>query len=462
DAEPMLPILPRLGAVDAVRELAVLVREAREQRARVEAARKALDGCVAEESRAARALDDRRREVEALWQEAGLPGEPSDDALDAVVHRAEEAHALAHEVEQRRVALAREWWMGLDAALAEIGGRSEEELGEEAARVAHDRAALEAQRDALLVEEGGLKSELAKLEAPEGPEGEAAQALADAQGRVLEKAEEIAALKAGLFLIEQAKNRASAGGRPLIEAASAFFRALTGGAYTGLEIDRSGKEPALLALSANGPARTTTQLSDGTLDQIWLALRLAVARKAAQEGPLPIVLDDVFVHFDDGRTVAALKLLAELSHELQIIVFTHHDHVVDLARAAVAEALEVVVLARPEAQDRERLLPVERVRIERPPAPALQLEMPGLGAPRGPSATNAAAEAVLKALGLAGGPLSKPEIFEAVRALGADVEPDWAATLKHLKQSGRIEQVGAGRGTRYTLAASDVDKANAG
>ena len=46
---------------------------------------------------------------------------------------------------------------------------------------------------------------------------------------------------------------------------------------------------------------------------------------------MPLVLDDVFVHFDDERTRAALEVLAELSRVVQVLLFTHHARVVELA-----------------------------------------------------------------------------------------------------------------------------------
>ena len=43
-------------------------------------------------------------------------------------------------------------------------------------------------------------------------------------------------------------------------------------------------------------------MSDGTLDQLYLALRLAsIEQHLASQEPMPLVLDDIFIHFDDGR-----------------------------------------------------------------------------------------------------------------------------------------------------------------
>jgi uncharacterized protein YhaN len=60
--------------------------------------------------------------------------------------------------------------------------------------------------------------------------------------------------------------------------------------------------------------------SDGTVDQLYLALRLAVAQELLPYGPL--VLDDALVRFDDKRLRAAVQLLKEESASKQVILFS--------------------------------------------------------------------------------------------------------------------------------------------
>jgi wobble nucleotide-excising tRNase len=77
-------------------------------------------------------------------------------------------------------------------------------------------------------------------------------------------------------------------------------------------------------------------LSDGTLDQLYLSLRFASLEQhlEAQE-PMPLVLDDIFIHFDDDRTVAGLRVLAEFAQKTQVLLLTHHARNLDLARRAL-------------------------------------------------------------------------------------------------------------------------------
>ena len=60
--------------------------------------------------------------------------------------------------------------------------------------------------------------------------------------------------------------------------------------------------------------------SDGTMDQLYLVLRLAVAEELTPEAPL--ILDDALVRFDDARLEAAIDILQELAETRQVICFT--------------------------------------------------------------------------------------------------------------------------------------------
>jgi len=68
--------------------------------------------------------------------------------------------------------------------------------------------------------------------------------------------------------------------------------------------------------------RSSLWRSDGTVDQLYLALRLAVAQELTPESPL--ILDDCLVRFDDARMKQTMELLRELAQEKQIILFTCH------------------------------------------------------------------------------------------------------------------------------------------
>ena len=66
--------------------------------------------------------------------------------------------------------------------------------------------------------------------------------------------------------------------------------------------------------------RSALWRSDGTVDQLYLALRLAVAQVLTPEAPL--ILDDALTRFDDERMGRALGVLEELGEKKQVILFT--------------------------------------------------------------------------------------------------------------------------------------------
>ena len=80
-------------------------------------------------------------------------------------------------------------------------------------------------------------------------------------------------------------------------------------------------------------------MSDGSHDQLYLALRLASLESWLQSHePIPFVVDDILLNFDDRRATAALAALAELSRRTQVLFFTHHRHIIDLAASPPARA----------------------------------------------------------------------------------------------------------------------------
>jgi len=124
---------------------------------------------------------------------------------------------------------------------------------------------------------------------------------------------------------------------PVLRAAAELFAALTLGAYTGLDVDYGEHdEPVLVCVRKDGVNVGIAGLSTGTRDQLYLALRLASIRHLAEHSePLPLILDDILVHFDDERARAALIALADFAQTTQVLFFTHHQRLCELAQAAL-------------------------------------------------------------------------------------------------------------------------------
>ena len=131
---------------------------------------------------------------------------------------------------------------------------------------------------------------------------------------------------------------------PVLGHASAYFAALTRGAYPELRSDHGEDGGArLVAMRGEGKQQVAVPvegLSSGTRDQLFLALRLASLEVSlGKSEPMPLIADDVLVEFDEARSEAGLECLARLGEQTQVLLFTHHAYLADQARALGSRAV---------------------------------------------------------------------------------------------------------------------------
>lgn len=172
----------------------------------------------------------------------------------------------------------------------------------------------------------------------------AANASEDAEehlASITSNAEQYLRLQAAALILEQRiENYRKTNQAPVLARAGLLFSKLTFGSYAGLrdELDDSGK-PILLGVRPDDKEVTVEGMSDGSRDQLYLALRLATLEQHLNKGePMPIVADDILIGFDDNRTRVCLEILAELASITQVLLFTHHRRVIELAEAIKAKA----------------------------------------------------------------------------------------------------------------------------
>jgi uncharacterized protein YhaN len=138
---------------------------------------------------------------------------------------------------------------------------------------------------------------------------------------------------ARLILEEQIENYRRDNQTPVLRRAGELFAKLTLGSFAGLrdEIDERGK-PILLGVRPDKSEVAVDGMSEGTRDQLFLALRLAtIELQGEQHERLPFVVDDILVGFDDARSKSCLEVLAEFAQQFQVLVFTHHSMVAEAA-----------------------------------------------------------------------------------------------------------------------------------
>jgi uncharacterized protein YhaN len=133
---------------------------------------------------------------------------------------------------------------------------------------------------------------------------------------------------------------------PILKRAGQLFATLTGNSFSTLRVDFDEQDRArLTGVRPDGAAVGIHGMSNGTADQLYLALRIAsVEDYLDRADPLPFVADDLFINFDDERATAGLKVLGQLATRTQVLFFTHHRHLVDIARASLDASVPVVSL----------------------------------------------------------------------------------------------------------------------
>ncbi len=202
---------------------------------------------------------------------------------------------------------------------------------------------------------GAERGELARMDGGDGAAESAEKAqtlLAKLQGDVAR----YATLKLASSVLNRSIERYREKNQgPILSRAGALFHLLTGGSFARLQIDDDGEGHAVVkGVRPDGRLVTVEGMSDGSHDQLYLALRLASLESWLQSHePIPFIVNDILLNFDDRRATAALEALAELSQRTQVLFFTHHRHMVNLALAHLPrDVVFVHELPGPEARPR--------------------------------------------------------------------------------------------------------------
>jgi uncharacterized protein YhaN len=294
-----------------------------EQRQTIRNRAKALRAEVVKHAQAAVGY---RRRRETLFQKCGVADEQELRALAAKLEEAEE-------LRKKRAATTRE----ITAALGRHGTEADfaplladDQIG----RIEHDWEALSTQSEEL---ERALKDALQRRGAMVEQQRAAAadnslakkQLELDIVEQQIKKA--IAAWReraaVSLFL-ERIREEYEQHRQPeTLREASKYMSQLTGGRYTRIWTPLA--HDILFVDNADGQSLSVQVLSRGTREQLFVSLRLALVAAYARRGiHLPMILDDVFVNYDAGRTRTACAVLRDFAKQgHQLLVFTCHEHI---------------------------------------------------------------------------------------------------------------------------------------
>lgn len=116
------------------------------------------------------------------------------------------------------------------------------------------------------------------------------------------------------------------------------FVGITAPAWSRVDVWSQSEGEKLVGIKPDGSSVPVEDMSTGTMGQLYFALRVAGYRSFARDlGPLPMILDDIMETFDDDRAKAALQLCSDIGRSGQAIIFTHHAHLVELARKTIPD-----------------------------------------------------------------------------------------------------------------------------
>lgn len=114
----------------------------------------------------------------------------------------------------------------------------------------------------------------------------------------------------------------------VLKKASEFFSQLTNGNYLEILVDESNDE--LVVKRKDETVFRCYELSQATSEQVYVALRFALATQMESGIKYPIMIDDGFVHFDENRLKNMISILKEISKDFQILFFTCHNRLLSI------------------------------------------------------------------------------------------------------------------------------------
>lgn len=335
----LAPDLGGLSADQAVAQLNVRLSRAQRESERLSGLKKQVEEKQGIFREAKDTIQLMTEQLDALCRQAGCS---RCEELEAVEGRSARFQALRKDIET------------LEEQLVELGGGATiEQLIQEAEEVNADFLPMQISEISQQVEE--LQNTLSQLEQTIGREQALLEQM-DGSAKAAEAAEKaqgiLAAIRVGVdryvrlrlasaILRREIGRYRAENQEPLLGRASKIFSRLTLGSFSGLQTDFNERdEPILLGARPSGERVGVEGMSDGTRDQMYLSLRLAsLERYMENNEPIPFIVDDILIKFDDHRAEATLKVLTELSAKTQVIFFTHQSRLMDLVRGAECDGL---------------------------------------------------------------------------------------------------------------------------
>lgn len=335
--DALAPDLKRLSADAAITLLQERAGETKAAGERQRDLRQALATAEAAGEGARQAVAEASERLAMLMPDGGDAG--------AIAARLQERERLRQRLAESRARLALQAEGRAEADIrSALEGFDRVAAGLDIERLeAEDSAALERFAD-INVRLADLRREREALEKGVGAERAALERLsAEVEAKDLARQWVVLKLAAGLLNATMDGYREKQAD-PVMRRAGDLFSEITGGRFRRLvQLYDENDALQLLAERAGGEQVPLTGLSEGTGDQLYLALRLAFIEDFARRNePVPLIADDIFQTFDEERTAAGLLTLADTGRAFQTILFTHQKSVADAARRLLGERADVI------------------------------------------------------------------------------------------------------------------------
>ena len=335
------PDLTTMGPDEVVPELRGLLDHSRQTRKDA----LAKDGEIRKlEQRLNRLIEAKRNAQEGIIALQALAGVETVDGLKLEIDKAERAGACRTRLSEVIRTLERE---GDGLSVAEIQDECRGvDLDKAASREEELRIEIGELRKRQLVARDSLREAETRFAAVGGSDAAAAAegARQDALAEIGGIAAQYVRARATSLLLRWAieRNRRERQG-PMLKRAGELFSELTLRSFRTLELDFDEKDQTRLVGRRPGGERVEVNgMSSGAADQLYLALRVAALEHYLESAqPLPFIADDLLINFDDQRSGAGFRVLAELARTCQVIYFTHHEHLAEVASLAVPSSVRV-------------------------------------------------------------------------------------------------------------------------
>ena len=285
-----------------------------------------------EEIEAARiSRDAASRELTTLCELAGCTAA---EELAGIEKRWEQQRTLQQDMstaldELREIAATAD----VEELIAEVAAEDPDELPARLQSCDEELARLDGEIEDQSAQAGELRRAFREMDGRDEAARKAEEAQAT-EATIRRLAQRYARLRLASTVLDEAIERYRAENQdPVLTLASGYFQEVTLGSFDGLRTDLDDKGNQIIVGLRDGERVPVAGMSSGTRDQLYLALRLAsLEHRLHSSEPMPFIVDDILVNFDEQRTRAALQALARLGTKNQVLVFSHHEQVATAVR----------------------------------------------------------------------------------------------------------------------------------